>query len=687
MKQKDVYDNRELSWMKFNQRVLEEAEDPKNPLCERFSFLSIFQSNLDEFVMVRVGALTAGQKSDVRENKTNMTCTQQLELISKKEKELLHYKDKVYQKLMDELVKFGVAELHFKDLSDKEKNFIKKYFENGIRPFISPQVVGKRQPFPFLRNKEIYAVVELQTKSGSSKIGIIPCSSPVLKRMIPVSDDRKRFMLAEEVILHFAAEIFDQYTVISKSLIRILRSAEIDIDEMLSDDDHDYRKAMEVLLKTRSRLSPLRIDFSRTMKDSIIGKMCSFLELSKQQVHQSKAPLDLSFLFEVEDLLRSDRSLFYERRVPQNPAMVNRAESIMEQVRKKDILLSYPYESMRPFIWLLNEAAISPDVVSIKMTLYRLANNSKIVEALADAAENGKEVVVLVELRARFDEENNIKWSRQLEEAGCRVIYGLNRLKVHSKLCLITQKRKDQIEYITQVGTGNYNEKTATLYTDYSLITTSFDIGKEAANVFDCLAMEKIVEETNHLLVAPKCLQNKVLAYIDKEIEKARAGKEAYIGIKINSLTDKKIIDRLMMAGKAGVKIQMAVRGICCLNAGVEGETDNIEIISIVGRFLEHSRIYIFGKGEDANIYLSSADYMTRNTIKRVEVAVPVYDKDIKKRLLDDFHIYFSDDVKAREQKQGTYVRKETKTGINAQEYLYAQAYRHNASDNPGYNE
>lgn len=678
MQKKDVYDNRELSWMKFNQRVLEEAEDPKNPLCERFSFLSIFQSNLDEFIMVRVGALTAGQKSDIRENKTNMTCTEQLERIAKKEKELLLYKDTVYRKLMDELVKFGVAELHFKDLTDKEKAFIRDYFENEISPFISPQVVGKRQPFPFLRNKVIYAVVELQTRSGSSKTGIIPCSSPVFKRMIPVSEDKKRFMLAEEVILHFAGDIFDQYTVKSKSLIRILRSAEIDIDEMLSDDEHDYRKAMEAVLKTRSRLSPLRIEFSRTMKDSIIRRMCSFLTLSKQQVHQPEAPLDLSFLFDVEDLLRSDRSLFYKRRVPQQPAMINRTESIIEQVRRKDLLLSYPYESMRPFIRLLNEAAINPDVVSIKMTLYRLANNSKIVEALSEASENGKEVVVLVELRARFDEENNIKWSRQLEESGCRVIYGLNRLKVHSKLCLITQKREDKTEYITQAGTGNYNEKTATLYTDYALITSSFEIGKEAANVFDCLAMGKIVDKVHHLLVAPNHLQNTVLEFIDREIEKAQGEKEAYIGIKINSLTDKKIIDRLIKAGKAGVQIQMIVRGICCLNAGVEGETDNIEIISIVGRFLEHSRVYIFGKGEDADIYLSSADYMTRNTIKRVEVAIPVYDKDIKKRLLDDFYMYFSDDVKARKQICGTYVRTKEESGVNAQEALYEQAYGQN---------
>lgn len=670
-----VYDNRELSWLKFNKRVLEEAEDRKNPLCERFSFLSIFQSNLDEFIMVRVGALSAAKKSDARENKTNMTCTQQLEKIAEKEKELVSYKDDVYKKLMKELSEYGVEELRFQDLSEKEKDYVWKYFEEEIRPFISPQVVGKRQPFPFLRNKEMYAVVELQTKSGSSKIGIIPCSSPVLKRMVPVSDNKRRFMLVEEVILHFAGEIFDRYLIKGKSLIRILRSAEIDIDEVLSDDETDYRKAMENVLRTRSKLSPLRVEFSRNMDESIIIRVCDFLDLTKKQAFISSSPLDLKFLFQVEDLLRDNKDLFYEYRVPQQPRMVSRTEPVMEQVRKKDVLLSYPYESMRPFIRMLNEAAIDPDVVSVKMTLYRLANNSKIVEALVEAAENGKEVVVLVELRARFDEENNIRWSRQLEDAGCRVIYGLSRLKVHSKLCLITSKRQGQIEYITQIGTGNFNEKTSKIYTDYALITASTEIGAEASEIFNCLAMGNTVEETKHLMVAPHCLQNKVLECIDGQIEKARNGEEAFIGIKINSLTDKAIIDKLIEAGKAGVEIKMVVRGICCLKAGIAGETDNIQIISIVGRFLEHSRLYIFGKGENASVYISSADYMTRNTLKRVEVAAPVYDRDIRERLIGDFELYMSDDVKAREQIDGVYMHKPLKKGINAQESMYEKAY------------
>lgn len=676
----NVYDNRELSWLKFNERVLEEAEDKRNPLCERLSFVSIFQSNLDEFIQVRVGSLNDGKSTSARENKTGMTCLEQLEVISEREKLLLAHKDEVYKGLMRELEAYGVKELRYADLNEDEKDFVWKYFTDEVRPFISPQVVGKRQPFPFLRNKEIYVVVELKTKSDNSKIGIIPCTNSVLKRIIPVSADGRRFMLVEELILHFVADIFDKYLVKSKSLIRVLRSAEIDMDEALGDDETDYRDAVEKALKTRSKLCPLRLEYTRLIDASIIEKMCGYLGLGKNQVFHSETPLNLSFLFQIEDMLRAERALFYERRIPQQPAQLERGRSIMEQVRQRDILLSYPYESMKPFIQLLNEAAFDPEVVSIKMTLYRLANDSKIVEALVEAAENGKEVVVLVELRARFDEENNIRWSRQLEEAGCRVIYGLNHLKVHSKLCLITGKRDNRIEYITQIGTGNYNEKTSRIYTDYSLITSSIDIGNEAAEVFNCLAMGQTVSATKHLLVAPNCLQNKVIAMIEDEIRKVREGGEGYIGIKINSLTDKDIIDKLIEAGKAGVKIQMVVRGICCLKAGVPGETDNIEVISVVGRFLEHSRIYIFGKGEDAKVYIASADFMTRNTVKRVEVAAPVYDEGLKRKLIEDFMLYLSDDVKARQQVGGVYTRRSVMEGIeakgiNAQETLYSRAY------------
>lgn len=670
-----LYDNRELSWLKFNKRVLEEAEDKQNPLCERLSFVSIFQSNLDEFVMVRVGSLNDSKDSDAKENKTNLTCKQQLEKIRLKELELLEYKDKVYSNLMQQLEAYGVKVLKYQDLTQDERAKMDTYFEREVRPFISPQIVGKRQPFPFLKNKDIYAVVQLRTKSDNIKIGIIPCTSPVLKRMVPVSEDGRRFMLVEELILHYAASIFDRYPIESKSLIRIIRSADIDVDEALGDDETDYRQAVESALKTRNKLCPLQIEYTRVMDNSIIRKMCSYLGLTTHQVFHSDAPLDLKFLFAVQDLLRKEKDLFFERRVPQSSPMVDTSKRMIDQIKEKDIFLSYPYESMRPFINLLNEAAVSEEVVSIKMTLYRLASNSKIVEALIEAAENGKEVLVLVELRARFDEENNIRWSRQLEAAGCRVIYGLNHLKVHSKLCLITGKRDDRIEYITQIGTGNYNEKTSKIYTDYSLMTSSYEIGCEAANVFDNLAMGKTVEETKHLLVAPNCLQNKVIDMIDGEIEKVKNGGKGYIGIKINSLTDKSIIDKLIEASQNGVKIQMVVRGICCLNAGVKNYTENIEVISIVGRFLEHSRIYIFGAGEDSKVYIASADFMTRNTVRRVEVAVPIYDRSIKEKVLNGFRIFFNDGCKAREQRFGEYSRKRIQSGVNAQEFFYESAY------------
>ena len=679
--EKMLYDNRELSWLKFNKRVLEEAEDKRNPLCERLSFVSIFQSNLDEFTMVRVGSLHAGELSEARENKTGMTCKEQLAEIGKEIKKLLEYKDKVYENLMKELETYGVRELRFNDLTEEEKDKVWKYFEQEVRPFLSPQIVGKRQPFPFLKNQEIYAVVELKTKSNNKKIGIIPCSNGVLKRVIPVSADGRRFMLMEELILHFVGEIFDRYLVESKSLIRILRNADIDVDEAVGDDEDDYRKAVEEVLKTRKRLAPLQLDFTRVMDDSIIVRMCDYLMLNKNQIYHSEAPLNLSFLFQIQDTLRDRKELFFERRIPQKSPMIEERRSMIEQIKEKDILLSYPYESMRPFLHLLNEAASDPAVVSIKMTLYRLANNSKIVEALVEAAENGKEVIVLVELRARFDEENNIRWSKQLEDAGCRVIYGLSHLKVHSKLCLITRKGKEQIEYITQIGTGNYNEKTSKIYTDYSFMTSMSEIGVEAGMIFNCLSMGRTVDGTTHLFVAPNCLRNKILDLIQAEIDKVKGGGQGYIGLKLNSLTDKVLIDKLIEAGQKGVKIQMVVRGICCLLAGIEGKTDNIEVISIVGRYLEHSRIYIFGKEKEAKVYIASADFMTRNTIKRVEVAAPIYDETIKDRILEDFSMYLADDVKARQQIDGTYVRKSKEGKINAQEYFMERAYK-NASEN-----
>lgn len=680
--------NRELSWLKFNERVIDEADDKRVPLCERLTFVSIFNSNLDEFYMVRVGSLydqmILAKKSKQEfitgfDNKSMMTAEQQLDAVFAETRELLHKKDKIYARLMYEFDSQGVKLISFNDVEYSDAVYLENYFNKSILPILSPQVIGKKNPFPFLKNKEIYAVALLGSKNND-KIGLVPCSNGIFDRLIPIPSDSRKYMLVEELILHFLPKIFKKYSVKSKSLIRIIRNADIDMDEAFFDEDMDYRDTMEQLIKERRRLCPVKLEYSRVLDDKVISELCKELKLDKKQVFYSESPLEMSFISKIQDDLRGRRELFYERRVPQNSKQLDIKQPIMDQIAKKDVLLSYPYESMHPLIKLLNEAGSDDRVLSIKMTLYRVAKNSQIVEALIEAAENGKEVVVLVELRARFDEENNIEWSRRLEEAGCKIIYGIEHIKVHSKLCLITYKDGDDFKYITHVGTGNFNEKTAKLYTDLALITSDVNIARETADVFNNLGLGDVVEHTEHLLVAPKCLQNKVLELIDDEIKKAQNGEEAYIGIKINSLTDKTIIEKLVEASMSGVKIDMVIRGISCMVAGIEGYTDNITITSIVGRFLEHSRIYIFGKGKTAKIYISSADFMTRNTIRRVEVATPVYDDGIKERILRMFNTMLSDNVKARIMaNDGNYYKKDVVDGIsrlNSQEYFYDEVVK-----------
>lgn len=669
--------NRELSWLKFNERVLEEAENKKVPLCERLTFASIYQSNLDEFFRVRVGSLVdqmlLGGK--IRDNKTKMTAKEQIEAVLHQVMKLNRRKDAVYDAIMGQLEDYGVRLVDFRKISKKESEYLEKYFLSEIAPVISPTIVGKRQPFPFLKNNEIYAVVVLQTKSGKEKLGIIPCSNTGFKRLVELPT-AGTYMLAEELILHYIPEVFERYNIKAKSLIRVTRNADIDADA-LYDEDLDYRDFMAELIKRRKKLAPVRLELTREMDGEIVDVLCDYLELDSDYVFQVQAPLDLSFVFEIQDTLRKTPELFYEKRVPQKSSQFRDGEPVFPQIREKDKLLSYPYESMKPFLNFLREAANDKEVISIKMTLYRVAKHSKIVEYLIDAAENGKEVLVLVELKARFDEENNIEWSRRLEDAGCRVIYGLDGYKVHSKLCLVTRKSEGQVEYYTQIGTGNYNEKTARLYTDLSLMTANVEIGLEAAKVFQALSMEETVDNVQHLLVAPRCLQNKVLSMIDEEIACAKEGKEAYIGLKMNSLTDKKIIDKLIEASQAGVKIDMVIRGICCLIPGVKGKTENIQVRSIVGRFLEHSRIYIFGTQEREKVYIASADFMTRNTLRRVEVATPIYDKDLKMQLEEMFITMLSDNQKARqEDSRGNYeIAEAQETPLNSQEFFYEQAY------------
>ena len=673
-----IYMNRELSWLKFNERVLEEAENPENPLCERLTFASIYQSNLDEFYMVRVGSLVDQMllAKDIRENKTNMTPEEQLEAILARTKKLNRKRDAIYEEIMENLEQYGIHMLNFHKIEKEDRNYLERYFEAEVAPVISPSIVGKRQPFPFLRNKDIYAIVVLETKKGKEKLGIIPCSSTGIQRLIPVPGKTGTYMLSEELILHFVSKIFKGYHIKAKSLLRITRNADIDADA-LYDEDLDYREFMVELIKARKKLAPIRLELSREMDGDVVETLCEYLEVDKNYVFRGDIPLDLSFVFQIQDGLRKRTELFYEKRIPQKSPLFNSHEPILDQIAKKDRFLSYPYESIKPFLTMLHEAANDEDVVSIKMTLYRVAKQSKVVEALIEAAENGKEVFVLVELKARFDEENNIGWSRLLEDAGCHVIYGLDGYKVHSKLCQIMKKKDGNVEYYTQIGTGNYNEKTARLYTDLSLMTADPKIGTEAARVFQALAMGETVEDMEHLLVAPRCLQNKVLAMIDEEIEHAKAGEPAYIGLKMNSLTDKRIMNKLVEASCAGVHIDMVIRGICCLIPGVKGQTENIHIISIVGRFLEHSRIYIFGTQERARIYISSADFMTRNTLRRVEVAAPIEDPDIRMQIQEMFVTMLSDNRKARiMNNKGNYkIEPSDNAPLNSQEVFLQQAY------------
>jgi len=577
---------------------------------------------------------------------------------------------------MKKIEEYGITLINHASAKSEEKKFLEKYFMKEIMPLSSPTIVGKRQPFPFLKNGEIYAVVVLETRNKKERIGIIPCSNNMLTRMVELPGGKGRYMLIEDLILHYIGKVFKGYKVKGKSLLKVVRNADIDADAAY-DEDLDYREFMEDLMKQRKKLSPVRIDLSREMDETVVDALCRYLDVTPDRVFRSEAPLDVSFVFQLQDLLRRNTELFYEKRVPQKSPEFKDGQSILQQITQEDKLLSYPYDSIRPFLKMLTEAAEDDSVISIKMTLYRLAKQSKVIEALCEAAENGKEVVVLVELRARFDEENNIRWSRMLEEAGCQIIYGLEHYKVHSKLCLITRRGENGIQYITQIGTGNYNEKTARLYTDLSLMTANEQIGMDAARVFQALAKGEVVEDMEHLLVAPKCLQSKVIEKIEEQIQKQKNGETAYIGLKMNSLTDKRIIDKLIDASKAGVKIDMIVRGICCLIPGVEGETENIHVISVVGRFLEHSRIYIFGNGEEAQYYIGSADFMTRNTVKRVEVAAPVYSERLKKRLQDLFDLMLSDNKKARkEDAKGAYSVVECKgQPINSQELLYQEAY------------
>ena len=676
---RECYRNRELSWLLFNERVLNEAANPRVPLMERLQFVSIYQTNLDEFFMVRVGTLmeqTGGKKT--KDNKTGLSSKEQIKLILEEVDRLERKRKEIYEQLMGELEPAGIHIINFQKLSKEEQSRLEAYFDKAIRPYLSPMIVGKQQPFPFLQNRELYAVARLETKGGKKRIGIVPCWNPVFKRLIEIPGRKGYHMLSEELILHFVSKLYPAYQIREKSIIRITRNADIDAGDVY-DEDLDYRGMMEQLLKKRKRLNPVRLELSRDIHKSIKKKLAAYLGISEEHVLHCETPLDLSYMFTLQNTMREHQEWYYPKYSPRLSREIRKEENILSQVERQDILLSYPYESMKNFIGFLQAAAVDKTVRSIKITLYRMANHSQIVETLCEAAENGKEVLALVELRARFDEAANIEMSRRLEDAGCQVIYGLPAYKVHSKLCLVTRQTEEGVSFLTQVGTGNYNEKTATLYTDLSLMTANQKIGQDAQEVFRTLLLGETVEESSALLVAPKGLQNTILEKIEAEGRKAEEGRGGYIGLKLNALTDKDIIDALIAASQKGVVIQLLIRGICCLIPGIPGKTENIRVHSIVGRFLEHSRIYRFGQGEEEEIYIASADFMTRNTLRRVEVAAPIYDERCRVRVREIFDLGFQDTEKGKWLLSDGFYHDPEGLGeerFDSQDFFYREAYR-----------
>ena len=674
----EYLENRELSWIKFNKRVLEEATAPETPLLERLSFSAIYQSNLDEFFMVRVGSVTdkAKEKNTKKDKFSGMTPSQQLDAIFTAVRRLQPNVEEALRATMKELEPYGFEHVSFDKATKEEQTFLEMYFKRELKPFISGIVVNDALPFPFLKNKEIYAVVQLASKKGVS-IGIVPANTKSADRIIHLGGDGKRFILEEEVVLRFAHNMFKNYKVIDRALIRVTRSADI----MVSGRGPEFRQRMEELVDKRKRLAAVRLEISDVFSRDALDYLCKKLKIKNVRVFTSRIPLDLSYLYTLQEY-DSSPELHYALRTPRKPAALSDTRPIFSQVKAKDILLSFPFESINlSFIRLLQESANDPKVTSIKITLYRLARNSKVIDALCTAAEQGKEVLAMIELRARFDEENNIEWSKQLQEAGVKVIYGPKEYKAHSKLLLITRKAQGgNFDYVTQIGTGNYNEKTATLYTDLMLLTADRDIAADAEAVFNGLLNGTFVESTKKLLVSPLALRPQVLDMMDQQIAIAKSGGKGYIAAKINSLNDPVIISKLVEASQAGVKTELIIRGLCCLVAGVQGYTENITVRSIVGRFLEHSRIFIFGTdGADQKIYIGSADYMSRNTIRRVEVAAPVEDERLKKRIREMFRVMMHDNVKARIMlSDGKYIheRRNPDTPLNSQEYFYDEAYK-----------
>ena len=666
--------NRELSWLKFNQRVLEEAKDSSVPLLERMKFVSIFTSNLDEFFMIRVGSLYDMSLTDnsTIDSRSGMNPKEQLDAIFAAVAPLYKERDKTYSEIKKLLNPYGVCGLSIKELEQQEKKYVKKYFKDQILPILSPQIVDANHPFPHLLNKELYVIASLK-QNGTSMIGIVPVPQFVSDILYLPGHDI-RYIRMEKVIMEYLDVVFDKYEVSNKNYICVTRNADVSPDDEALEINDDFRLLMQETLHKRRRMAVVRMETAEPLDKELEKYFCDKFKITPAQIYRTKMPMKLDYIFSIMDKVPASlkRSLIDEPFTPQ-PSRYLTDGKVIPQVKKKDILLSYPYESMDPFLRMIKEAAYDPTVLTIRITIYRLAKKARLIEYLCAAAENGKEVTVLIELRARFDEQNNIDWSERLEEAGCRVIYGFEGYKVHSKICLITYRNRNNIEYITQVGTGNYNEKTATMYTDVSLITADKGIGEDAAVFFKNMSIGNLNGSYQHIIVSPTSLKPKVLSLMDEEIKKGTNGR---IIMKMNSVTDVDFIQKVSEASNAGVKVDLIVRGICCILPGVKGYTENLRVTSIVGRYLEHPRIFLFGTGADQKIYIGSADMMTRNTEKRVEVACPVYDETIRKQLTHMLKIMLADNVKARELKSdGKYYMKEKGTSkVNSQEYFMREA-------------
>lgn len=656
--------NRELSWLRFNKRVLEEAQDASVPLLERMKFVAIFSSNLDEFFMIRVGSLFDMAHTDAnrQDSRSGMTPKEQLDKIFEAAAPLYKERDKAYAEIKKQLGPYGICGMNFKELEQNEKKYVKKFFKDQILPVLSPQIVDANHPFPHLLNKEVYVTANLRFKEKSnskSMMGIVPIPQFVSDVLYLPGHDI-RYIRMEKVIMEYLDLVFSKYEVSDANYICVTRNADIAPDDEALEVSDDFRYLMKETLHKRRKMAVVRLEIAEKLKPDMEAFFCEKFNIEPHQIFRTKIPMKLAFIFAISDKLPESmkRSLIYQPFTPQNSPHVQDG-NVMRQVKRKDILLYYPYESMNPFLKMIKEASVDPNVMTIKITIYRLAKKARLVEYLCAAAENGKDVTVLIELRARFDEQNNIDWSERMEEAGCRVIYGFESYKVHSKICLITYRSRNEIQYITQIGSGNYNEKTAAMYTDLSLITSNPAIGKDAAEFFKNMSIGNLDGSYEHLIVAPTSLKQKILYMINEEIKKGKSGR---IIMKMNSLTDVDFISKICEASRAGVRVDLIVRGICCLLPGIPEYTENVRVISIVGRYLEHARIFSFGLGAQQKVYIGSADMMTRNTEKRVEVATPILDDKIRRQINHYLKIMLNDNVKARVLlSDGSYVKRNSK--------------------------